>query len=223
MKHLAYAASALAVMLLAGCATSRSELKVTAPVVQPTAMPADGAPSVRIRSVVDARIFEEKPADPSTPSLGFGGAEAASADIKDRAIGRKRNTYGQALGDILLEPGQSVASLLEGALTAAFHDAGYRVVDSNGAEGIPVDVRITRFWSWFQPGFWAIQLHSQIATELRFDEAAPILVESGANDSRQMATDKAWLEIIEAGLTNYRGAAARAMPPARSSAASASP
>jgi len=72
-------------LLLSGCATTRSELRVAAPPPAATAV-ADHAPLIRIRSIVDARVFEQDPDHPSTPSLGFGGAEAATAELKSRAI-----------------------------------------------------------------------------------------------------------------------------------------
>ena len=61
-----------------------------------------------IESVTDERIFQENPKSQDIPSLGLGGSANATEIIRKRAIGRKRNTYGKALGDILLEEGQTV-------------------------------------------------------------------------------------------------------------------
>jgi hypothetical protein len=118
--------------ILAGCATSRSEIRLSspAPAATPQATTTDRA--VVIRSVHDERVFEQAPDDPSTPSLGFEGASQASDDLKARAVGRKRNSFGKAMGDILLE----------------------------------------------------VSVHAQ--------------------DARQMATDGAWLEILEKALAAYR-------------------
>ncbi|WP_157719145.1 hypothetical protein [Halopseudomonas salegens] len=85
--------------------------------------------SVYIASVVDNRVFEEAPRDPPVPSLGFEGASAATDAIKARAIGRKRDSYGKALGDILLPEGQSVEQLIRLHATTAFNDTGWQVVD----------------------------------------------------------------------------------------------
>lgn len=191
---------------LAGCATSRSEIRIESPTADASAAPASGK-LVAIRSISDARVFEEKPKEPSTPSLGFGGAGAAPDDVKARAIGRKRNAYGKALGDVLLEPGQTVEGLVRENLSVALAQAGYRVVEPGTAGALALDVRIERFWSWFQPGFWAIKLHAQIATEVRAEGGAAFTVEVKAEDSRQMAPESAWMEIIGLALEQYRAAA----------------
>lgn len=93
-------------VILAGCATSRSEIKLVAPAAS-TVQAATGQVVV-IRSVKDERVFEQEPRNPSTPSLGLDGANKASVELKLRAIGRKRNGYGKALGDVVLEGNQTV-------------------------------------------------------------------------------------------------------------------
>jgi hypothetical protein len=41
------------------------------------------------------------------------------AEVKARAIGRKRNTYGKALGDMVLEGGQTVEGVVREYLVIA--------------------------------------------------------------------------------------------------------
>lgn len=203
------AAALVGCLLLTGCATSRSEIKLSTPAATEAVAPPSDGKRVVIRSISDDRVFEEKPKDPSTPSLGFGGAQAAPADVKARAIGRKRNTYGKALGDILLENGQTVEGVVRENLTLALQQAGYRVQgDDASGDALPIDVHIKQFWAWFQPGFWAITLHAKISTEISAGGAsAPITIEIHAEDKRQMATDTAWMEIIDQALKDYRTAA----------------
>jgi hypothetical protein len=201
----------LASAVLGGCATSRSEVKLSTPEPQ-AATPVTKARAVVIRSVKDERTFAEAPSDPSVPSLGSGGASQATDVIKARAIARKRNTFGQALGDVLLEPGATVPGLVRDNLTAAFRQAGYRVapdVASAGPSPLVVDVQIKKFWSWFQPGFWALTLHAQIETDLQVTgSGTPTAIRVKTEDSRQMATDSAWIELVEKALTAYRAEAA---------------
>lgn len=121
MKDFARVGVLFAVLVMTGCATSRSEIRLTA--APPPGKAAAGS-EVVIRSIEDLRVFEEAPAHPGTPSLGWGGAGAAPADIKARAIGRKRNTYGKALGDVLLEPGDSVIAVVRQNLAAALSSSG---------------------------------------------------------------------------------------------------
>lgn len=134
---------------LAGCATSRSEIKLGSPVATtPDATAPTGRTAV-IRSVKDERIFEQAPSEASTPSLGFEGAEKASAEVKARAIGRKRGGFGKALGDVLLQEGQTVESVVCENLAAALKQAGYQVISEGtpGQSPVIIDARIKQFWS----------------------------------------------------------------------------
>jgi uncharacterized lipoprotein YajG len=192
--------------ILAGCATTRSEIKLSGAAAVASPQTTSGR-AVVIRSVTDERMFEQAPDDPSTPSLGFEGALRASAEVKARAVARKRGGFGKAFGDVLLENGQTVAGLVEENLTAALQQAGHRVAAEGAAGPVPlvVDVHIRQFWAWFQPGFWAIRLSANIETELQVSGASsPINIKVHEEDSRQVATDGAWLEILEKVLLAYR-------------------
>lgn len=202
------AAGLLAMAVLGGCATTRSEIALSAPVA---AAPATGKPVV-IRSVKDERVFEQAPRDPGTPSLGFEGAAQASAETRARAIGRKRNTYGQALGDVLLQPGQTVEGVVRENLSAALQQAGYRVVAEKDAGGsaLVADVRIKQFWSWLQPGFWSITLHTAVTTDVDFS-GRPQTIRVKTSEGLQVATDGNWIEAVGKALAAYRAEAARVL------------
>lgn len=196
----------VACAVLAGCATSRSEIALKPPAQTAGATQASARPVV-IRSVKDERVFEQAPSQPSIPSLGFEGATKATAEVKARAVGRKRNTYGKALGDILLKDGQTVEGVVRENLSAALVQAGYRVANDGSGGGTPlvIDVHIRQFWAWAQPGFWAIKLNTNIATDLDVSRAGePTTISVHAEDSRQMATEGAWMEIIAKALNDYR-------------------
>jgi hypothetical protein len=189
------AACALVVLclLLGGCATTRSELRVAAPTDTGGETVANAElPTLFLREVVDQRVFEEAPKDPSIPSLGFGGAMSATAEVKARAIGRKRDTWGKAMGDILLEEGQTVEHLVRDTVAAGLRQAGYTLSETADNGAISVDVAILKFWSWFQPGFWALTLHANIHIEMNWagrNEALQFTI--AAQQSRQLATDGA--------------------------------
>lgn len=190
----------------AGCATSRSEIKLNSPVMPSSTAVSSGRTAV-IRSIKDERIFEQAPRDPSTPSLGFGGADQSPAELKARAIGRKRNTYGKALGDVLLQSGQTVEGVLRENLTAALAQAGYQVKsqDVAGPSPLVIDVHIKQFWAWLQPGFWAITLNTNIATDLDLSGAAtPTTISVHTEDKRQVVVESAWMEIVGKALDDYR-------------------
>ncbi|ANJ66307.1 hypothetical protein A9404_01965 [Halothiobacillus diazotrophicus] len=211
------ATAVVACLVLAGCATSRSEISLDQPGMSAagmaTASAATAAPSngrvVVIRSVTDERHFEEDPGEPSTPSLGFEGADKATAAIKARAIGRKRNSFGKAMGDILLEPGQTVESVVRLNATEALEAAGYQVKEATAPSSttapILLDIHIKKFWSWFRPGFWAVTLSTNIATDIDVStKDKPETISIHAEDANMAATDGAWVAVMKKALAEYR-------------------
>lgn len=203
--------------MLGGCATSRSEIRLSSHEATPPQSSTIGR-TVIIRSVRDERIFEEAPRDPSIPSLGFEGALKATDDVKARAVGRKRNSFGKALGDVLLEEGQTVVGLVRENLTTVFQQAGYQIVSEGATEPttLVVDAHVNQFWSWFRPGFWAIKLNAKIETSLDISGTnSPTIISVQVEDSRQLATEGAWLQIVEQAFVAYRTEAASklSMPP----------
>ena len=202
-------------LVLGGCATSRSELKLASPAPTQTTAHRANAPTAVIRTVKDDRIFEQAPGDPSTPSLGFEGALQATAEAKSRAIGRKRNTFGKALGDVFLQDGQTVESVIRENLATVLVGAGYNVRNEPAGEppALLIDVRIGKFWAWVQPGFWAITVNTDIATDLQLSTTAiAIPVTVHVEDPRQIVTDSAWIEAVETALQVYRREVAQKLP-----------
>ncbi len=202
------ALAALFCVVVSGCATTRSEIKLASPpVAAASTAPSTGRTAV-IRSVKDERVFVESPSEPSTPSLGLEGASNASAEVKARAVGRKRNTYGKALGDLQLDSGQTVESVVRDNTSVALKQAGYDVkatVADAGATPLIIDIHVKEFWAWLRPGFWAITLNSRIATDFDISGAsAPVQVGGVAEEKTAMATDSAWMQVIDTALKDYR-------------------
>ena len=192
---------------LTGCATSRSEIKLSVPVTTSANSASSPGKTAVIRLVKDERVFEEVPQDPSTPSLGLEGSTQATAETKSRAIGRKRNTFGKALGDVLLQSGQTVESVIRENLRAALEQAGYQVKteDTAGPSPLVVEVHIKQFWAWFQPGFWALTLKANISTDLILSGTqSPTTISVHSEESRQIATESAWMDIVGKALEAYR-------------------
>lgn len=190
----------LTVSILAGCAVGRTTVDVTAP--QGT-NPATGK-YVRIDSVADNRTFSVKPPSADMASLDPD-ADAGDAS-KARAIGRKRNGYGKALGDVVLPEGKTVSGLVEQALSTGFQDAGYIVVkpgDPNYAGAVPVNAQIVDFWAWFQPGFWSISTNQKSEVKLTGDVGAlhgAQTITTKVSESKQVVVSSDWKEIVEKGL-----------------------
>ena len=148
----------LSLALVTGCATNRGIIDVESSV---SMNPVDGE-AIKFTRVTDKRDFQLKPRQANIPSLKNG--EIDDPSITARAIARKRNTYGKALGDILLPDGKTVMDVVENRLSAGFRENGYRVLsagETGYTEAIPIEVDIEKFWGWFNPGFWSIGLNFQ--------------------------------------------------------------
>ena len=198
-----------ALLLLSGCATNRSVLSLDLPDTG-VETPQNGS-NVFIKAVSDQRVFQEKPKTPDIPSLGFGGAESAANELKKRAVGRKRNGYGKALGDIVLEENQNVETVIKTALKQAFVESGYSAIEAEediDSNTIIVEAKIEKFWAYMTPGFWALTLTSDVSTDLTLTsktingpEVKKINVKS--EGKYQSASESNWMEIIKESLTQY--------------------
>lgn len=205
MKSLSYKVILLAsIVALSGCATSRSVLDIQPPAGQPGQ--ANGK-QVYINHVVDNRSFEVNPGTPDIPSLDP--SEDQSSSIKARAVGRKRNGYGKALGDMLLKDGETVQTLTYKSIQEAFIEKGYTVVNTKEQitkDTFVVDASVGKFWAWMNPGFWSITLSSEISTDITVKSgkvSTPLKASAKAADGYQVATEKNWTEIIQKSLKLY--------------------
>ena len=203
MSATKYFAMALVGAALMGCAVGRDEIKLASAPMSPKTQMANKGRNVFIRSVTDARVFEKDSKDPSTPSLG----EGDTPDIRARAVSRKRNGYGMALGDVTLAPGQTVTGKVSEALEQAFKQSGYTVVAAAGAANpIIVDVRVKKFWTWTKPGFTAITLVSDIDAELTITGAksAPAAITTHLEDAMLAAGSDARVDSLQKALSAFR-------------------
>ena len=115
----------LLILVGTGCATNRGILTINE---RESQLNRTGV-AVKINKIVDMRHFEPEPSDPSTPSLKRWD-EINDKKITERAVARKRNSYGKAMGDILLPEGKTVGGLVESAVIKAL-----RRLSLSGAKG----------------------------------------------------------------------------------------
>lgn len=208
----------IAVSILGGCAVGRDTVDINIP---HASNPAAGK-YVRIDSVLDKRTFQAAP--PSADIASLDPDEDTSDASKARAIGRKRNTYGKALGDVVLPEGKTVSGLVQGALTTAFQESGYVVVkkgDANYDGAAPVSAQVVDFWAWFQPGFWSISTNHK--AEVRVDGNVGNLkgqktVMTSVSESKQVVTQSDWREIVEKGLASITEKTKALLAPAQNAA-----
>ena len=153
--------------------------------------PGEGRVRIALK-VVDKRVFQESPRDPSIPSVG--GKKGDEAIL----IGRQRNGYGMAMGDVAASNGYTVAEHIGKLVEEAFIKAGYEVVRSEGTEDgvLPVEVVVSQFWGGVTPGFWAITVSARSDIKVAItDGTGRISVSSLVEtDKKAMAAgDAAWL------------------------------
>ncbi|MCV4264195.1 YajG family lipoprotein [Pseudomonas capsici] len=187
--------------VLTGCATGRSQVDVNfspTDALQKTA-PANGK-KVLI-STIDDRVFKVDPRSSEAPSLK--GDEVANKSLTERGIGRKRNGYGQGLGDVVLPSGRTVPQLVSQAVSAAYKSAGYEVVTDKSANDVTaVNVHIVEFWSWFSPGILSVTISNKAFLRVETAGAPDIDVLTRTSDNVQVVTDSDWKAITESGLKN---------------------
>lgn len=199
-------AFATSILFFTGCATKRGEVALQVPTTKTETVPSNGK-QVYINSILDKRMFEPKPADPSTPSLDP--SEAQNDVIKSRAVGRKRNSYGMALGDILLNEKQSVSSVIKDSLKEALTDKGYHIIDNKEhvtPQTYIADIKILKFWSWMNMGFWALTLSCEIETNVDFKQegsSKTYNLHVKAADSFQTGMESNYIEVMQKALKEY--------------------
>jgi len=185
-----------------GCATNRGVLDVRM-TVPPN--PSSGK-LVRLAKVTDQRKFEAAPRSASIPSLR--GNDAFDKSITIRAIARKRNGYGKALGDIVLPEGRTVEDLVREALITSFRESGYRVTESTSAQPdeIPVEAEIEQFWAWVTPGFWAMGMEFEAIVKIKGNVASfsnGETVRGYVELHTQAAGTRAWTNVIQKGIDDF--------------------
>jgi hypothetical protein len=117
-------------------------------------------------------------------------------------------TFGKGLGDILLNEGQTVESVIHGSLRQAFIESGYIVIenkDNMSKRSQIVEVEVNKFWSWMNPGFWAITLSTEIETDITIKgsgtDKKTIYVK--AADHFQTGVEGNWVSVMNTALKEY--------------------
>lgn len=193
-----------ALLLLSACATSRSTLALNLP-QQGTVVNADKVAVIGV--VEDQRQFEEDPDDPSTPSLKKGEKYALDAEARKKAIARKRNGYGVAIGDIMLEGDATVDSLTRELVAQGLRERGYRVLAPGEAapEGsVPLRVGIKEFWAWWTPGFWTAKIEARVRTSIDAPSGRSIKVTGYGENFVQNGRNLNWQQAYDRAFADYR-------------------
>lgn len=162
------------------------------------------AGSVFIGPIADKRGFEQKPKDPSTPSVK-GDLSGVNAETRATLIGRQRNGYGKAMGDVALPVGVTVQDKMHALLKTGLESRGYTVVDDANAD-TRVAVDINEFWAWFSPGFVSVSFESKLQSDLSFESAGgkkAISVSGYGLNKGQVASDANWELAFKRAFQNF--------------------
>ena len=191
----------LASALLTGCVTGTRNVDI-APSKYTNDKTASG--QVYIAVVEDKRAFEAKPASPSTPSVN-GDLAKTSKDKLATLIGRQRNGYGMAMGDVALPKDQTVQTEMKALLKEGLESRGYTVTDNKNAP-IKVNVDIEKFWAWFSPGMFAVSFEADLACSIAFTDTKGNqtfkVVGYGLNKG-QVASDANWALAYQRALDDF--------------------
>ncbi len=203
-RGLVAACAAAVILALGGCAATRSTFDLPASKAAP-APEAQAPVYVKLVDVTDKRVFEAKPSNPSTPSLGKP-EELKDPAITARAVARKRGGFGNAMADILLPPDRTVAQVVREAVTEALSQRGYTVVQVGApqyGDAAALDVDISQFWTWLTPGFWTLSLENVSVLVLRSPRifsGREQYVRGYAIVNTMAATDEEWKRTMQLGV-----------------------
>lgn len=193
--------SAFVALSVSACATNRSEIPIAAPVSEQP----KGSAYAKITEVRDLRQFSVNPKDPSQPSLGSQ-EEIQDPKITGRALARKRNGFGMALGDVTLPQSMSVASLVHNSAKKALQDKGYVVVEDSSPEyarALPLSIDIEQFWTWIHIGFTELTFTFNSTVNLKGSGllvSDPSVVKTQALHTSAFGTESHWTLAIQKGV-----------------------
>ena len=148
---------------------------------------------IRIAEVADARHFQNDPRSPSTPSIDGDVTKVTPAELQ-MFIGRQRNGFGGAKGDIVLSSDTTVPDRVRKLLASGFVRRGFTPTDDVESP-TAVDVKVNEFWAWFSPGAFSVSFEARIETLLNItaDGLTKSLTVKGYGANRgQVASDANW-------------------------------
>ena len=190
-----------AVVFASGCVTGTRSLELPTPMVE-TAEQTAG--TIYISTIEDSRQFEQKPAQASTPSV-TGKLADTTAEQRARLIGRQRNGYGKAMGDVALANESTVQQEVRRLLEAGFKKRGYAIVTDLNADNVAT-VDIQKFWGWFRPGFASVGFESDIQCGINVetaDKAHTLVVSGHALNKGQVASDANWIKSFRLTIEDF--------------------
>lgn len=184
----------LLVPLTTACVTGTRNVQLAAVDYQ-NDVTADG--DIFIASITDDRVFEEGSGDPSVPSVN-GDLDAFTAEQRAKLIGRQRNTWGKAMGEVALPDGGTVQEAVERLLNEGLQSRGYNVTSSDTG-GARLSASTEAFWAWSTPGMFSVSFEAKIECKLTLTvdgQTQQYSVKGYGINKGQVASDANWALAI---------------------------
>lgn len=104
---------------------------------------------------------------------------------------------------------KSVSSVIKDSLKEALTDKGYHIIDNKEhvtPQTYIADIKILKFWSWMNMGFWALTLSCEIETNVDFKQegsSKTYNLHVKAADSFQTGMESNYIEVMQKALKEY--------------------
>jgi uncharacterized lipoprotein YajG len=191
-----------AILLQTGCVTGRRSFALPVPSHD---IPAATQGKVYIASVTDDREFQNKPSDPSIPSIN-GDVTQLSAQQKGQMIGRQRNSFGKATGDMALPADDSVTKRVRLLVEQGLLRKGYEISGDPGVSR-SVTVSVQEFWAWMTPGFVALTFEAKLSCLIAVTDGSgsvhTAIVKGYGLNHGQFAKDVNWQEAFNPAFEDF--------------------
>jgi hypothetical protein len=201
MKFPVIAVVGIAIVLQTGCVVGRRSFELP---VQSHDIPPATQGRVYVAAVTDDREFQNKPSDPSTPSID-GDVAQLSIQEKDRMIGRQRNGFGHAMGDMALPVDDSVTKRARLLVEQALRRKGYEISSDPNAP-YAVNVSVKEFWAWMTPGFLALTFEARLSCLIAVTDASGVhttIVKGYGLNHGQVVKDGNWQEAYDPAFEDF--------------------
>ncbi|WP_269524184.1 YajG family lipoprotein [Coraliomargarita parva] len=187
---------------LSGCVLGRRTVDLNVP--QQGAYAGATKGTVYVGEVKDNRVFMNNPGSPSIPSID-GDVNEMSAEERLCMIGRQRNGFGKAMGDIATENNETVLDLTKDLLEEGLKRRGYAISQDPNSK-LRIEATIDEFWAWFTPGAFAIKFEARVNCDVSIDGAAQselVVVKGYGRNQGQVASDANWALAYERAFNDF--------------------
>jgi uncharacterized lipoprotein YajG len=120
-------------------------------------------------------------------------------------IGRQRNTWGKAMGDISLRDDDSVTKRVRLLVEEGLRRRGYGI-SSDATTPVSAVVSVDEFWGWGTPGFWTISFEAKVQCTITVTSAAgerKLIMKGYGINHGQVAKDGNWQEAFDPAFEDF--------------------